>query len=127
MDEIETFVRAYVAAAGPDMTLAATFVEEPATFAGPNRFVLAQTREELVKMLNGNADTARQQGFAKSTCEYLSIKTLNSVMALCSVEYVRRKSDGTELQRSGAIYILRKGDNGWKIRQTILTDLDKLL
>jgi hypothetical protein len=109
------------------MTLAATFVEEPATFAGPNRFVLAQTREELVKMLNGNADTARQQGFAKSTCEYLSIKTLNSVMALCSVEYVRRKSDCTELQRSGAIYILRKGDNGWKIRQTILTDLDKLL
>ena len=84
--------------------------------------MVAQTREEVVKFLNSHADTARQEGFAISTCEHLSIKTLNSVMALCSVEYVRRKSDGTELQRSGATYIVRKGDNGWRFAQAIATD-----
>jgi hypothetical protein len=127
MDEIETVVRTYVAASGTDMTLAATFFEEPATVAGPRRFLLIQTKEEVVKFLEWSFETVQPLGYAKSTCEHLSIKMLNPVMALCSVIYARRASDNTELQRSGVIYVLRKGDHGWKIRNVLATDLDKML
>jgi hypothetical protein len=65
--------------------------------------------------------------YAKSTCEYLSAKMLNSTMALCSTITVRRKADGTELQRLGTTYLLRKGPDGWRIRQLMVTDFDKLL
>lgn len=127
MDEIEAVVRAYVSTAGTDMTLAATFFEEPATVAGPKLFLLMQTKEDVVKFLEWSFETVRPLGYAKSTCEHLSIKVLNPVMALCSVIYARRRSDDTELLRSGAIYILRKGENGWKIRNVLGTDLDKIV
>jgi hypothetical protein len=127
VDEIEAVVRAYVAASGTDMTLAATFLEEPATVAGPKRFLLMQTKEDVVKFLEWSFETVRPLGYAKSTCEHLSIKMLNPVMALCSVIYARRRSDDTELQRSGAIYILRNGEHGWKIRNVLATDLDKII
>ena len=51
---------------------------------------------------------------------------LNSVMALSSVIFARRKADDTELQRSGVIDLLRKSDHGWKIRNVMVTDLDKI-
>jgi hypothetical protein len=86
-----------------------------------------QTKAEAVKFLDGLLTTVRPLGFAKSTCEYLSTKLLNSATALCSVVFVRRKSDDTELQRSGVTYFLCKGDDGWKIRHEVVTDLDKLL
>jgi hypothetical protein len=127
MDEIEAVVKAYVAASGADTALAATFLEEPATFAGLKRFLLMQTKEEVIKFLDWSFEAVRPLGYAKSTCEYLSTKMLNPVMALCSVEYVRRKLDDTELQRSAVTYLLRKGDVGWKIRNVMVTDLDKML
>ena len=127
MDEIEAVVRTYVSTAGTDMALAATFFEEPATVAGPKRFLLMQTKEDVVKFLEWSFETVRPLGYAKSTCEHLSIKMLNPVMALCSVIYARRRSDDTELQRSGAIYILRKGEHGWKIRNVLAADLDKII
>jgi ketosteroid isomerase-like protein len=52
---------------------------------------------------------------------------LNSTTALCSTITVRRKADGTKLQRRGTTYLLRKGPDGWRIRQLMVTDFDKLL
>ena len=86
-----------------------------------------QTKEDVVKFLEWSFETVRPLGYAKSTCEHLSIKMLNSVMALSSVIFARRRADDTELQRSGAIYLLRKSDHGWKIRNVMVTDLDKML
>ncbi len=63
------------------MTLAATYFDEPASFAGPKGFFLMQTKAEVVKFLDGLLTTVRPLGFAKSTCEYLSTKMLNSATA----------------------------------------------
>jgi hypothetical protein len=55
------------------------------------------------------------------------VKLLNSTTALCSAVSIRVKADGTEMQRSGFTYLLHKTDAGWKIREVIGTDLDKLI
>jgi len=123
MEDVETVVRAYVASAGPDMSRAATFFEEPATFVGIKFFFLMQTKAEVIKFLDWSSEAVRPLGFSKSTCEYLSVKMLNPVVALTSVIYSRQTSDGIELQRSGVTYILRKGNHGWKIRNVLPTDL----
>jgi hypothetical protein len=93
----------------------------------PKRFLLLQSKKELIKLLESTLETVQPLGYARSTCQYLSIKMLNPVMALSSVIFARRKADDTELQRSGVIYLLRKSDHGWKIRNVMVTDLDKIV
>ena len=94
---------------------------------GPDNFRVMQTKAEVISFLDSLLVPVRPLGYDRSTCDYLSTKMLNPVMALCSTITVRRKADGSELQRRGTTYLLRKGADGWKIRQLMATDFDKLL
>ena len=128
MEEIEKLMGDYVALIGNDDTrLAAAFYEEPASIVGPKVFLLLLTKTDVVKFLDSLQLTARPLGYAKSTLEYLATRMLNSEMALCSAITARWRADGSEMQKVGATYLLRRGTEGWKIRQLMMTDLDKLL
>src|SRR4029077_9268987 len=114
MEEIEKLMGNYVALIGSDdTTLAAAFYEVPASIVGPQAFLLLLTKTDVVKFLDNLQLTARPLGYAKSTLEYLATRMLNSEMALCSTITARWKPDGSELQRVGATYLLRRGTDGW--------------
>ena len=128
MEEIEKLMGDYVALIGNDDTrLAAAFYEEPASIVGPQAFLLLLTKTDVAKFLDDLLLSARPLGYAKSKLEYLATRMLNSEMALCSTITARWRADGSELQRVGTTYLLRRGTEGWKIRQLMMTDLDKLL
>ena len=72
--EIEKCIRAYVAAIGTDVTLAATHYEEPAVIVGPESFLLLQSKPEVVNFLDSLLAPVRPLGYTKSTCDYLSAR-----------------------------------------------------
>jgi hypothetical protein len=55
------------------------------------------------------------QGYAKTQWIDLGVKLLGQSYAIASGTYVRSKTDGSELNRSGGTYLLNKVDGVWKI------------
>ena len=128
MEEIEKLMGDYVALIGSDdTTLAAAFYEVPASIVGPKTFLLLLTKTDVAKFIDSLQLVARPLGYAKSTLEFLATRMLNSEMALCSTIIARWRADGSEMERVGTTFLLRRGTDGWKIRQLMMTDLDKLL
>ena len=126
MDEIKRLLEAYSEAFSGDPRRTAAFYEVPANVIMPRGFRVLTTMDDVVQFIEEVLVRIRPLGYAATTCESISIRLLNSRVALASVVGVRRRADGSEMQRAGFTYLLTN-NRGWKIRQLIATDLDKLL
>ena len=56
-----------------------------------------------------------KQGYAKTQWIDLGVKLLGQSYGISAGTYVRYKTDGSELNRSGGTYLLNKVDGVWKI------------
>ena len=56
-----------------------------------------------------------KQGYAKTEWLDFGVKLLGQSYAIAGGSYVRYKTDGSELNRSGGTYLLNKVDGVWKI------------
>jgi hypothetical protein len=92
----------------------------------PSAFRTLATTDDIVAFIDDVLKRIRPLGYAQSICETISVRMLNPQVALASVVGVRLRVDGSEMQRAAFTYLLMNND-GWKIRQLIATDLDKLL
>jgi uncharacterized protein (TIGR02246 family) len=54
-------------------------------------------------------------GYARGEYSQLHVKQMSPGVAMASGLYVRYKTDGQELERLGATYVLHKTGDGWKI------------
>ena len=60
-------------------------------------------------------DDLKAQGFGRTERAEANIKVLNDNTAMSSIRAIRYTEDGSELERRGATFALRKTDDGWKI------------
>ena len=127
-DAIYKVLAGYYEAFGRNSEKAAEFFGEPIMVVSPNEAVLHSTRTVLAMAFDDFvAANLAPKGYSHSKLTQYHVRLLNSATALCSVVAIRVKADGTEMQRAGFTYLLRKIDEGWRIFGIIATDLDKLI
>jgi hypothetical protein len=110
-DYIETFSRG-------DITAMMNFVGAPLTITDGG-FKVIPTADEVQARYTALRDGLVKQGYAKSQWIDFGVKLLAPSYAIAGGTYVRYKTDGSELGRSGGTYLLGKVDGVWKIRVVI--------
>jgi hypothetical protein len=126
VDEIRPLLEDYSEAFSGDHRHTAAFYETPANVIMPGQFRVLATMDDVVQFIEEVLARIGPLGYANTTCDSISVKLLNSRTALASVVGVRRRADGSEMPRAGFTYLLTD-NGGWKIRQLIATELDKLI
>src|SRR5262245_39797480 len=117
---IEKVMHDYVEAySRGDMALVMKFVHLPLTVLGPKGFRSLTTSDEAVAFYTTVRDAAVKQGFAKSQWIEFGVKLLGQSYAIAGGTFVRYKTDGSELNRSGGTYLLNKVDGVWKVGVTM--------
>jgi ketosteroid isomerase-like protein len=85
------------------------------------------TREDLERWVESNQASLRARGYGRGEWPQLQMSLLSSGTAIASVLIVRYKTDGQELERFGATYVLRKVGNGWKVAVLVAHDPSTVL
>jgi hypothetical protein len=119
-DAIHKVLSGYYDAFGRDSAAASAFYGD---FL-PNQVVMLSTRADVEAFFDKFVAGLKSSGYSHSKLGDHHVKLLNSTTALYSTVATRMKADGTEMQRSGFIYLLHKSDAGWRIHEIIATDLD---
>ncbi|GIQ79211.1 nuclear transport factor 2 family protein [Bradyrhizobium sp. RD5-C2] len=104
----ETYSRGDMAAVAQDISI-------PFVIAGSQGFTAFSTRDEAMDWYKKYREAAVKQGYAKTEWIDFGVKLLGPTHAITGGTYVRYKSDGSELNRSGGTYLLSKIDGAWKI------------
>jgi hypothetical protein len=98
-----------------DMAAVMNFITVPFMVQGPKGFTAFTTANEALDWYTRFHDAAVKQGYANTQWIDLGVKLLGQSYAIASGTYVRSKTDGSELNRSGGTYLLNKVDGVWKI------------
>lgn len=126
-EAIQAVVSGYFDALAKGAKPAAAFYGEPALISLQDQMMALVTRPDIEafveKLLSGLAAI----DYSHSVMSDPRVKLLSDTAALFSVIAVRVKRDGSELQKAGFTYLLRKGDEDWKIHALMATDPDKLV
>jgi hypothetical protein len=65
----------------------------------------------------------KQRGYSRGEMPSLSVRRLSNNLAIVNGHVIRYRKDGTELERFGLTYTLRKVGEHWKIIAGILHDV----
>jgi uncharacterized NTF2-like protein DUF6841 len=98
-----------------DMAAVMKIISVPFMISGPKGFTSYTTADDTLNMYAKFRDAAVKQGYAKTEWIDLGVKLLGATYAIAAGTYVRYKTDGRELNRSGGTYLLNKIDGVWKI------------
>ena len=78
--------------------------------------VVVLTNPSDIEMLVGRRmGDLKARGYGRSELTDIQISQISETAACVSVNRVRYKTDGQELERLGETYTLRKSDGAWKI------------
>jgi ketosteroid isomerase-like protein len=102
-----------------DMAAVINLINVPFMISGPKGFASYATADDTLNMYTKFRDAAVKQGYAKTEWIDLGVKVLGATYAIAAGTYVRYKTDGSELNRSGGTYLLNKVDGVWKIAVNI--------
>jgi ketosteroid isomerase-like protein len=118
----------YVAAFSKlDAAATARYYHEPSMFLRPNGVTLMASRAEIEATFAANMESLRAREYSHSEWLELYVKQLSETTALASGVAIRYKTDGSELERVGATYALRRTDDGWKIVMTLGHPIESVL
>jgi hypothetical protein len=98
-----------------DMAAIMRSINLPFMVQGPKGFMAFTTADEALAWYTKFRDAAVKQGYAKTQWVDFGVKLLGQSYAIAAGTYVRYKTDGSELNRSGGTYLLNKVDGVWKI------------
>lgn len=126
-DAIHKVISGYYDATSRSPAEGATFYGEPTLLVLPNQVTVLAKRSDVEEFLAKLVAGLKPLGFAYAKVVDPHIKFLNPTTAMYSTMAIRFKADGTEMQRAGFTYLLQKDNSGWRIRELIATDLDKLM
>ena len=82
---------------------------------------------ELQAFIAQLMENLKGRGFARSEVADMRVSRMSENIALVSVRRIRHKVDGSELERLGETYTLRKIDDGWKLSAAMVHDPDVIL
>ena len=100
------------------------YFHEPSLLIGPQGIIAAPTRAVLASAFAPAIQGLRARGFGRSELSVRLSTVLSATAALVTGVAIRYKTDGQELERVGATYVLHKNDAGWKIAVVVLHDAD---
>ena len=85
------------------------------------------TRADVESWLTPVLVKLKERGYARSDWSQLQVKVVSNGVAIASAMFIRYKTDGAELERLGATYVLRKTGDGWKIAVIVLHEPSNVL
>src|ERR1700722_3607200 len=96
------------------------YLNQPALLLGPAGAIALPTPSAIEPIFGPVMEGLRTRGFARSELGSAEIRILSGQAALVTGIAIRYRTDGTELERAGITYLLRKSDDGWKIATMVL-------
>lgn len=107
----------YIQAFGADVLQTLPYYYAPLTIIGPRGpAVLASAHDVEQSMLTPLAQRLSDQGWdRRSEWAELHVKQLSDSVAIASGVIVRDRTDGSEIERIAATYVLNETEDGWKI------------
>ena len=88
---------------------------EPFMFISSGRTSMLSTHADIESWIKPIFADLKQRGYGRSEWPQLQVKLLTKDIAVASALIVRYKTDGAEMERFGATYLLRKTADGWRI------------
>ena len=64
-------------------------------------------------------DALAARGFHSTVADSVVIRSIGDQLALVDAAFTRRRADGSELERVGALYVCRRVDDGWTVATLI--------
>ena len=98
-----------------DLNAIVSYFHLPCTFIVPQRVFVFSSASEGEEFWGPRFDELKTQSFGRTERDEANMKVLNDDTAMASARAIRYKQDGSELERRGATFVLRKTDAGWKI------------
>ena len=98
-----------------DLKAIVSYFHLPCVFIVPNDVLVFSTAAEVEAFWAPRFADMKALDFDHTERHEASIQGLNDHTAMASSLAVRFKKDGTELERRGAAFAVRKTDEGWKI------------
>lgn len=105
-----------------DLQRVLPYYHEPMMVVTAARVFIYPTRADVEVGFQALAARLRQRGAVRSELQQLHVQQLGAGVAVASVQTVRRRVDGQELDRVGYLYVLRKTNDGWKITTIVSRD-----
>lgn len=96
------------------------FIDVPLTFATDDGAVALLTEAEVTAAARAMIDGMRAESYDHSRILDLSVEAQNDSSSLCRCTYSRHRSDGTELSRFAASYLVVKGEVGLRISTVVV-------
>jgi ketosteroid isomerase-like protein len=91
------------------------FYDEQCFVTSPQGSVALPAHANVERFFEPLTGDLRNQGYATTEFQPLEERRLGPTMAMATGRGIWRKGDGTELRRFGAVYLLRKRSDGWRI------------
>ena len=98
-----------------DLNAIVSYFHNPCTFIVPQDVFVFTSVSQVEEFWGPRFDELKAQGFGRTERAEANIKVLNDNTAIASSKAIRYTEDGSELERRGATFALRKTDGGWKI------------
>ena len=98
-----------------DLRAIVSYFHYPCTFIVPLEVLFFSSAAEVEGFWRPRFDDLKTQRFGRTERAEANIKVLNDNTAMSSIRAIRYTEDGSELERRGATFALRKTDEGWKI------------
>lgn len=77
--------------------------------------VYLSDRSQAQSMFDPLFTTLADQGFDRSVAERVLTRQLGDDVSLVDATFVRRRSDGSALERVATLYVCRRTNSGWRI------------
>ena len=98
-----------------DLKAIVSYFHNPCTFIVPQGVLVFSSPSEVEGFWGPRFDDLKAQGFGHTERAEANIKVLTGDTAIANSLAVRYTKDGSELERRGATFVLRKTGDGWKI------------
>ena len=98
-----------------DLKAIVSYFHNPCTFIVPQGVLVFSSASEVEGFWGPRFDDLKAQGFGHTERAEANIKVLTGDTAIANSLAVRYTEDGSELERRGATFVLRKTGDRWKI------------
>ena len=100
----------------------ATYCHLPCVFIAPQGVHMMTNVSEVESLLAAMMSTLETRDYARSEVTDMRVSRMSDSSAIVSVRRIRYRVDGSELERLGETYTLRKVDGAWKILTALVHD-----
>jgi len=98
------------------------FYALPCTFVRPEGTWIVHDEATAIVLVNRLIEHARSQGYHRTDVSRLAVRPLAAGLAELAGVFVRYDAAQEEIARFGFTYIVRQGDDGWRIVVAVAHD-----